>query len=432
MGVATFSLGTDVGSARVGIGVGFTGLGGVADIGVAVAGGTVGMAAGAGGAAGGTAEHAVSSTTPTTPIRTCSGLVNLLHSQQVVLDYGVLTSTRQERQLEPRYRRILSFGDVLDESIGLFRRHWLVYALVSAACLLPAGLIEVLITLSGALDMRQMVSQIAIGETPDLSSLSGIIATLLLIYLVSVLFFLAWAAAVVLTTDEYLHAVEPSVAEVLKNMLRRYPRALLSGVVYTLGMTLVFAAGGALFFVSVLLFPIFLLGGLGALIGVILWWVRPRMRSPWLKWLIILATPLGLPLYIGGVWSMWLPAAVLERPGIVGALARSRDLVDRHWFRVIGVLLVAGAIVSVLQYIPTLLVQLPLTILAFMRGDLALAPAETAISAAASIMTQILFASMATICYAVLFVDLRNRREGTDIAERLSQLELVGQPPADE
>jgi len=100
---------------------------------------------------------------------------------------------------------------------------------------------------------------------------------------------------------------------------------------------------------------------------------------------------------------------------------------------VIGILLVAGAIVSVLQYIPTLLVQLPLTILAFMRGDLALAPAETAITAAASIMTQILFASMATICYAVLFVDLRNRREGTDIAERLSQLELVGQqPPGDE
>jgi hypothetical protein len=128
---------------------------------------------------------------------------------------------------------------------------------------------------------------------------------------------------------------------------------------------------------------------------------------------------------------MWLPAMLLEQPGVIGALGRSRELVYRHWFRVVGILLVAGAIVSVLQYIPTLLVQLPLTILAFMRGDLALAPAETAISAAASVMTQILFASMATICYAVLFLDLRNRREGTDIAERLSQLEMVVQPPAD-
>ena len=125
---------------------------------------------------------------------------------------------------------------------------------------------------------------------------------------------------------------------------------------------------------------------------------------------------------------MWLPAVMLEHPSIIGALGRSRALVDRHWFRAMGILLVAGAIVSVLQYIPTLLVQLPLTIVALSRGDLTLGPVETAISAAASIMTQILFGSMATICYAVLFIDLRNRREGTDIAERLSQLELVAQP----
>jgi hypothetical protein len=39
------------------------------------------------------------------------------------------------------------------------------------------------------------------------------------------------------------------------------------------------------------------------------------------------------------------------------------------------------------------------------------------------VILQILFASIGYIVYAVLFVDLRNRREGTDIVERVSQLE---------
>ena len=64
------------------------------------------------------------------------------------------------------------------------------------------------------------------------------------------------------------------------------------------------------------------------------------------------------------------------------------------------------------------------------RNDpLEMGPAELAISSAAGVASQILFASMGAIVYAVLYFDLRNRREGTDIAERLSQLEIV-QPAA--
>ena len=63
-------------------------------------------------------------------------------------DYGVLPSTKQERQLEPRYRRILTFGDLLDESIGLFRRHWVTFAVVSAVWLIPPGLLAVLFSAS--------------------------------------------------------------------------------------------------------------------------------------------------------------------------------------------------------------------------------------------------------------------------------------------
>src|SRR5438067_4774784 len=48
----------------------------------------------------------------------------------------------------PRLRRLLNFGDVLDESMFLFRRHWITFALVSSVSLLPPSL--VLVWLSGA------------------------------------------------------------------------------------------------------------------------------------------------------------------------------------------------------------------------------------------------------------------------------------------
>jgi hypothetical protein len=344
----------------------------------------------------------------------------------------VLTSTRQERQLDPRYRRILSFGDVLDESIGLFRRHWSVFALVSAICLLPPGLIELLITANGGLATQGLFNELATGGAPDLSNLSRLVGTLLLIGVISSLFALAWAAAIAVTADEYLHDTEPLLTSVFGQVLRRYPFLLLTGLLAFVAILLVGILNTLLFVVSAVLFPILILASLGATVGTIVWWVKPNARSPWLKWLIILATPFGLVIYFIGRWALSLMACVLEARGPVAAMRRSSELVDRHWFRAVGILAVAATIVSVLQYVPTLLVQMPLTILALIRGQPTLSPAEQAVSLAAGIATQILCASMASICYVVLFIDLRNRRDGTDIAERVGQLEAAEPLPAHE
>lgn len=335
----------------------------------------------------------------------------------------MLNSTKQERQLEPRYRRILGFGDVLDESIGLFRRHWVVFAIVSAVCLLPPGVIQVLVTLDGLLDTRGLTNELVVGAVPDMDTLSRILGAIVLFTLFTVMFALAWAAAIVVTTDAYLHGLEPRLSVVFGQVLRRYPILLLTAIVSFLVLMLVAIAAAAVLAISVVLLPIFILGNLGALVGVIVWWVKPTARTLWLKWLIILATPFGLFMYLGGTFSLALVAVVLEQLGPIGALRRSKQLVDTHWFRAMAILFVAEMIVVVLQYIPTLLVQLPLTILAFMHGERGLGPPEQAISLGAGIVTQVLCASMAMICYTLLFVDLRNRRDATDIAERVSQLE---------
>jgi hypothetical protein len=160
----------------------------------------------------------------------------------------------------------------------------------------------------------------------------------------------------------------------------------------------------------------------------VLWWLKPGVRKTWVKWLIVLTAPFGLPAYFLGRWSMYIPAAVLERHGPVGAVVRSSRLVDRHWFRVVSILSVAGLIVSVLQWAPATLIEVPLTLTSATRGQIGLPPAQAALVNAVAVVLQILFASIGSIAYTLAFIDLRNRREGADIVERLSQLETKPVP----
>jgi len=171
----------------------------------------------------------------------------------------LVSSAVQEPQLEPRYRRVLSFGDVLDESVGLFRRRWAFFALVSAVWLIPPGLLTVLVTAGGAFATGSLVGQIETGVTPDLSRVSTLVAGIALIYVVSALFLLGWTAAVVVTADEYLHAIKPSLGNVLVRTLRRYPPTLLSGLVYGLAMVLLIAVATGIGALFVLAFPVSLI-----------------------------------------------------------------------------------------------------------------------------------------------------------------------------
>jgi hypothetical protein len=334
-----------------------------------------------------------------------------------------VTSVSPERQLESRYRRILSFGDVLDESIGLFRRHWAVFALVSAVWLIPPGLVTVLVTASGAFSSVGVLEELASGVPPDLSSASRFAAALLLVDVVSALFYVGWTTAVLVTADDYVHAVEPRLGAVLARTLRRYAFVLLGGLVYGVSVTLLALVAAGMLTLYALALPVSLVVLLAIVAGGLVWALQPRARNTWLKWLLILATPFGLPVYFAGRWSMYLCAVVLEHQGPIRALRRSAQLVNRHWFRVVAILCLAALIVSIVQSAPTLLVQLPLWIGALLRGQTTLTAPELAASTAVGVVAQILFASMATIVYAMVFVDLRNRREGTDLAERLSQLE---------
>jgi hypothetical protein len=322
--------------------------------------------------------------------------------------------------LQPRYRRLLDTGALLDESVRLFREHWRTFALTSAVALVPYGILSAgVAAMSAPVASEALLASLRSGRLA--ASLLGLSGALAIIGLLGGLSSLLWTAAVTSTTDAYLHAEQPRLGRAYAMALRRLLgliAATLLLVLATLGLTVV---GGLLFVIT----GFGTLGSLVALVGLLVWWLNPGARRGWLKWLIVLAAPFGLPTYLAVRWSMFVPATMIEHHGPLGALRRSGELVRGEWFRVAGVLGVASLIVAVLVAAPTYLVNIPLGIMAAASGQLGTSPVQAAISNSVSVACQILFASIGTIAYTLLFIDLRNRREGADLAERVSQLEAV-------
>jgi hypothetical protein len=331
--------------------------------------------------------------------------------------------------LQPRYRRILTFSDILDESVRLYRQHFVTFAFISAVALLPSGLVLVGVSAAGLDGLTFAPADFQRGgrfSTP--ASLTGQfqqqISTALLAIVISSIFGLLWSAAIVLTSDAYFRGGQVSIGRVFARAVGRMAVILFSSLMTVVALAVLGAIATVLFVITVF----GLVGGLIAGIGLLFWWLQPSWRRAWLKWLIILTAPFGLPAYFACRWVMFLAAIVLEDRGPLNALSRGSQLTEGQWFRVSSILTVAPLIVGVLVSVISFVVDIPLRITAAARGPGSLDPTTEAISTGLGVVLQILFGSVAAIVYTLLFHDLRNRREGTDIVERLNQLETAALP----
>ena len=334
-----------------------------------------------------------------------------------------LSPLPDKNALQPRYRRLLGVGALLDESVRLFRERWRSFAVVSAVALLPFGILSVGVSVGlaavGTAIASQPVRVYSLSALATPQVVYGTLGVFVLLGLVGLIDSLLWTAALTRTTDAYLHAEQPSVRGVYGLAVRRLLALvggslllMLAAAILTLAATLLFVVTG-----------FGLLGSIVALVGLLAWWRKPDVRKPWLKWLIVLAAPFGLPTYLLVRWSMFVPSVVVEGHGPIGALRRSSELVRGEWFRAASVLGVASLIVLVLASAPAYLVSIPLGVIDVARGNYGADLVGLALRNGVSIVCQVLFASIGTIAYTLLFIDLRNRREGTDLAERLQQIE---------
>jgi hypothetical protein len=221
-------------------------------------------------------------------------------------------------------------------------------------------------------------------------------------------------------TGWLLRGEDRSVWAALGAALRKLLVMLGYAFLYGLGVFLLGLVAVPLFFVG--LFGV--LGGLVALIGLIVWVNRPEeRRTDGLKWVIILATPFGLPIYIGVRWSLAIPAIFLEGAGPLEAMRRSSGLVEGRWFQVFGVWLVMGIVVAILESIPGAVIGAVGVALGASGADPSAAGTAIGVAQnAANVIGAVLFGALTFVAATIMFVDARNRREGTDLAERLDQL----------
>jgi hypothetical protein len=158
--------------------------------------------------------------------------------------------------------------------------------------------------------------------------------------------------------------------------------------------------------------------------------VRPRFwRLLGLSVLVSLAEGVGLVLCIApgvwlwGIWAVAVPALMVEPTSIRQALRRSKQLVDGMFWRVWGIRALGVVLVGVVGN----LVGLPFTVLALAVsgrsfGDLFGSGADSAvpasyvlITALGSVLSLTITAPVRAAIDALLYVDLRMRKEGLDI-----------------
>ncbi len=316
--------------------------------------------------------------------------------------------------LQPRYRRLLSVGALLDESIQLFRQHWITLALFGLAALVPSWLV-LLILYTGGFQQRVLLGSLDTDASFPIAALAMVMG----LGLLSGLFTVLWTAASTAAANAFIHGRRPSVVGIYVHALKRFPALLGATVVYVLialGLTI---ASGVLFVIT----GLGTIGTLIAVVGLIYWWRQRAGRRPWLKWLIILTAPFGLVTYYSLRWALWLPALVIEQEGPIGSLRRSHRLTEHEWFRVFSVLSLVSVIVLVLVSVPVTIVDILFGVFA-RPGNTAYQEALQVINSTVSSLCQVLFSGIATITYLLLFVDLRNRRYGTDLGERIDSLEM--------
>jgi hypothetical protein len=123
------------------------------------------------------------------------------------------------------------------------------------------------------------------------------------------------------------------------------------------------------------------------------------------------------------VLSFWIairflfapPTVLLERSGVITSMRRSWRLVGGSWWRCFGIWLLAQLLGSVLSGV----LQVPFLILATVVDSDGTKAVVIALTILASVIARTLVAPFSAAILALLYIDLRMRREGLDV--RLQQ-----------
>jgi hypothetical protein len=315
--------------------------------------------------------------------------------------------------------RPLGLGEMLDGAVRTMRQNPQVMFGLSAMIMAVAVVLSTVLLLVG---LPQMVAGLESLESVDTgptreqitSTVSGGLISFVLPAVIQYFALIVLTGVLILAVSDAVLGRRPSVGEVFgrarPRLLRLIGLTLLTGLLQILAFVACLVPGIGLLFVSGVAGGIALF--LGVLLGVVV-----------LVWLWV-------------HFAFAAPALLLEELGIRAAIGRSWRLGARSWWRVLGILVltaIIGALTNGLLSFPfsliggvvgALLTDGQDTATATVRGQ----AVATGITNIGTILATTVTAPFAAAVTALLYIDLRIRREGLDVALAKAAAQT---PPAD-
>jgi hypothetical protein len=302
--------------------------------------------------------------------------------------------------------RPLALGDLLDGAVQTMRQNPRVMLGLSAAVMAVAAVLSTAFILVG---LPRMVSGVEtaddrLGAEQVASLLTGGVISFLLPLLVQTLATIVLTGILIVAVSQAVLGRRPTVGEVWGRARPRLPAlvglSLLSALIVVLVIAVAVVPG-----VLLLAADASVGGGLALAAGV------------------VVAIVLAVLIYVRLAFAA--PALLLERLGVGAALARSWRLVAGSWWRTFGILALGAIIAAAING----LVQLPFSLVGNLVGALAgSGDAQSlgdvtsgmqialVISNVGSVLASTVTAPFTAALTALLYIDLRIRREGLDVA----------------
>ena len=127
------------------------------------------------------------------------------------------------------------------------------------------------------------------------------------------------------------------------------------------------------------------------------------------------------------IWSLSVPAKVLENKGPLAAMSRSVDLTKGDWGRIF----VVGLLVVVLSYGVRTLLQAPILVAIVMSAKAGLRNAMLGwqiVSLVAGFIAQSLVGAVGTIAFSLVYYDERVRKEAFDLQLMMTSIDASALP----
>ena len=260
--------------------------------------------------------------------------------------------------------RARTFGEVLDDSIHIYREHWRVLLTLSALVMVPVGFVTFLlgVFMRLELDLSSTLTAADLGRTAT-RALAGWLLTIVATVFLS-------GAVARFASDLCLGRI-PSLSEVA-----RFARSHLGRL---LGVSLLFGLLLALGF-------------------------------------ILLIVPAVLFL---ASFQFATPAVVVEGAGVSQALRRSWELSTGFRWKILGIVIVVGLINSVAGAILAFPLAIVGVVLGAVTGQVVV---SEFLSSVASTIAQVITAPLSTIAVTLLYFDLRVRKEAFDLTVMAQEL----------